>query len=507
MIRYLWRWLVLLVLCVTGYANSVGQLLATGSPTGIAYTVAAASMAVVMFLGVELRRRPDLPIHDREVDWIVGVMALILAVSLRTMLAPRLIEWSDLLRLDVLSLIVFTFGASALLFGSRSTLRFGAAWAVLVIYNGPVYALVTLLCGGGWAGSALATTLGVTVALVAVNDGSARRRTVVGGISFGVGALLCLIGQLLPGAGTRGADTVVAVLTCLPGLAGAVVASLTEIRVRHARPRIRRRLPSVPAARLAGLPVFVAAAVLAVAPLPRPPVTSVTEDAPGTTAVAVGVPLPYGWEQTGETSFGWASRYFGAGTTYLRQQLRATTVIPAWDREGRHREVMVDTLVPGDEDTSGRFGEEEFYSSVNGRRSPAYDIDLGHGVTGRVHTVLDEDAYLTTTFLRFSWRDDGPDGRVRHVSVLAVDDHRPGAAFPLVTDSLTGLAGRIVTVLLRGGAATQSTVTGAKDLDVVAAVGRGIIDARWKQSGPAEQAGQTGQAGQNGQGNQGEETA
>ncbi|WP_110481786.1 hypothetical protein [Corynebacterium provencense] len=235
MIRYLWRWLVLLVLCVTGYANSVGQLLATGSPTGIAYTVAAASMAVVMFLGVELRRRPDLPIHDREVDWIVGVMALILAVSLRTMLAPRLIEWSDLLRLDVLSLIVFTFGASALLFGSRSTLRFGAAWAVLVIYNGPVYALVTLLCGGGWAGSALATTLGVTVALVAVNDGSARRRTVVVGISFGVGALLCLIGQLLPGAGTRGADTAVAMLTCLPGLAGAVVASLTEIRVRQAQ--------------------------------------------------------------------------------------------------------------------------------------------------------------------------------------------------------------------------------------------------------------------------------
>jgi hypothetical protein len=106
-------------------------------------------------------------------------------------------------------------------------------------------------------------------------------------------------------------------------------------------------------------------------------------------------------------------------------------------------------------------------------------VGLGHGVTGRVYTVLDDEAYLTYTRLRVSWRDDG--GRIHDISVIAVDDHRDSAVFPAVTGSLTGLAGRIVTVLLRGGAVTEDPEADYKDLDVVTAVATGIVDARWEE--------------------------
>ncbi|MGO3099657.1 MAG: hypothetical protein ACTIJB_13735, partial [Corynebacterium variabile] len=158
-----------------------------------------------------------------------------------------------------------------------------------------------------------------------------------------------------------------------------------------------------------------------------------------------------------------------------------------WDVDDRRRSVVVDTITSDDTTEASRFGDEGFYSSVNGRRSPKLDIDLGHRVTGRAYTVLDDTAYLTYTRLRFSWRDSGSDGsggsggRVHDISVIAVDDHRGTAAFPTVTDSLSGPSLRMATVLLRGGAVTEDPDADYKDLDVVTAVARGIVDARWKE--------------------------
>ncbi|AGP30238.1 hypothetical protein [Corynebacterium terpenotabidum] len=484
MTRYLWRWLILIGVAAVAFHESVDRTLSWGSATSVSYSVATVVMALVMFLGIELQRRTDLPIHDREVDWIIGLLALVLSVSLRIVLAPRLIEWFDLLRLDILSFFVFLFGASTLLFGTRFTLRFGLAWIVLLMYSSPVFLVVTLLCGGGWTGAGYATTVGVAVATVVAAGGSLRCRAVAGTVVAVVGGVLTfLTGRVIIDEDTVGAAS----LTVLPALVGVTVAVLLDAWVRRTRPTVRRQAPSVGTIRLAVVPILGTAVILAVVPLPDRLITSVTADAPGADSDSVGVPVPVGWSQIGEETFDWADRYFGAGTVLSRQKLRADTVVADWDEDGRYREVVVDTLVPGSGVPPQRFGDESFYDSVSGRRSPKIDVDLGHGVTGNVHTVFDENNFLTYTHLRFSWRGEDPaddsgngnTGPVHYVSVIAVDDHRASARFPEFTDSLNGLAGRIVTVLLRGGAVTEDASATYKDLDLVTSVGRGIIDARW----------------------------
>lgn len=64
--------------------------------------------------------------------------------------------------------------------------------------------------------------------------------------------------------------------------------------------------------------------------------------------------------------------------------------------------------------------------------------------------------------------------------MITVDDHRPGADFPVLTSNLSGLASRIVEVLLRGGTVTEDPTAAeadqTTDADVAVAVARGIIE-------------------------------
>jgi len=492
---YLWRWLIVGMVCVLGFWTSAERSVVDGAEAGLAYSTVVVAMAAVMFLGIEMQNRPLLPIHDREVDWIIGVIALVLAVSARTQLAPRLIEWFDLLRLDHLSLIIFAFGVSALLFGSRSTLHFGPAWATLILFSNPLFLTLSLLCGGGWTGTACAASVGLGIAVAVAARGSASRLRQVmlcgaaGIATAGVGVSVALLVAAAFGEDRlRGSLTGVGgLLTVVPALVGVLTALTVDAVIHRTLPRIRRREPSVPHIRTALIPLALAVAVLMLSPLPARPRTSVTADAPGVSVAAVGAPVPAGWSDTGGETYTWASDYFGKGTDFRRQHLSADEIVSDWDVDDRRRSVVVDTITSDDTTEASRFGDEGFYSSVNGRRSPKLDIDLGHGVTGRAYTVLDDTAYLTYTRLRFSWRDSGSEGsggsggRVHDISVIAVDDHRGTAAFPTVTDSLSGLSLRMATVLLRGGAVTEDPDADYKDLDVVTAVARGIVDARWKE--------------------------
>ncbi|CUU66297.1 hypothetical protein [Corynebacterium variabile] len=476
--RYLWRWLTLVLVCALGYWSSLERSLTDGAAGGLPYTVTAVAMGLVMFLGIEMQNRTVLPIHDREVDWIIGTIALVLAVSARAQLAPRLVEWFDLLRLDMLSLIIFAFGVSALVFGSRATLRFGSAWATLLLFNSPVFLIVSLLCGGGWTGTACAASVGLAVAAAAAGN-RVRHRAAAAGVTLVVGVMLTLLTGAVVGQDRlrEALSGAAGITSVLPALAGVLTALAVDAAVRHTLPTIRHRDPSVRHTRAALVPLTAAVAVLLLVPLPERPTTSATADAPGTQPT--GTPAPAGWSVTGSERFAWTADYFGAGADFRRQVLRADAVVDDWDTDNRHRTVVVDTLTSDGPVNASRFGDEGFYSSVNGRRSPKLDVGLGHGVTGRVYTVLDDEAYLTYTRLRVSWRDDG--GRIHDISVIAVDDHRDSAVFPAVTGSLTGLAGRIVTVLLRGGAVTEDPDADYKDLDVVTAVATGIVDARWEE--------------------------
>ena len=77
------------------------------------------------------RADPAPPIHDRQVDFIVGAPLLISALLMNLILPIQLSTLYWVWRLDVLSLPMFVAGASLLLYGFRPTWR--ARWAVLFL--------------------------------------------------------------------------------------------------------------------------------------------------------------------------------------------------------------------------------------------------------------------------------------------------------------------------------------------------------------------------------------
>ncbi len=74
---------------------------------------------------------PGPPIHDRQIDFIVGVPLLIVALYINLLMPAQLSSQYWIYRLDMVSLPLFVAGASMLLYGLRPTWR--ARWAVIFL--------------------------------------------------------------------------------------------------------------------------------------------------------------------------------------------------------------------------------------------------------------------------------------------------------------------------------------------------------------------------------------
>lgn len=470
---YALRWVFALGVGLLAFHEPLLRTLENVRQGAGAYSVTAILMAVILLIGIDRRRQRELPIHDREVDYIAGGLALIVAVTVQWQLVPRFADWYYLLRLDLLALIVWCFGTAALLFGLRATLRFSPAWFVLLLVGAPVFQLLTLAAGGNWWGTATASTLCVSLACgMAVGGTGARRiRTAVAVLVVSLVVMTAI--ALLVAAPS-------AVTAQLPAVLAVLLVGVVGYRSGSAPPLLRRRAPTVHDTRGAMALLVVSAVALALVPLPA---NLPGELVPGPPSPSVpGVDVPAGWSELDRVDLPWARTYFGDDATLTHQLLRADHPVAKWDREGRPREVVVDTLRAPNSYRRRLFSDETLYTTINGRRSESLDVNLGHGVTGNVYTVLDEDSFLTSTRLNFTWTRE--DGIVEHISVIAVDDHRAAAPFPELTRSLGGLVLQLATILLRGNAVTVDEATRFKDLDLVSVVGRGIVEQTWREYDP-----------------------
>lgn len=423
-------------------------------------------MAVVLFIGLDRKRARALNIHDREVDYIIGGIALIIAVTAKALLLPRFVEWDALLRLDIFAILVFAFGASGLLYGMRSTLHFGPGWALLFFYNPPVHLIVSTLFGGGWWGMAMANVIGMALAVVV-----ALNRDLVQKIYF---SLFTLVVGMLLAAVMRLIHIPYIYLASVPAIVAAAVVVYNTSRGNPTQwAFLRRRVPTVKNARWASVLIIIATVVLALNPVPRSPWDPDLLPAGPTAPPSPGISVSQDWEITGYQDYGWAGQYFGPGSSLVRQQLTAHEYNPEWDQSGLVRNVMVDTLLATDYYQARAFGDETLYSTLTGRRSETLTVDLGYGIEGRVYTVLDESDFLTYTKLVFSWTRE--DNVVENISVIAVDDHRPEARFPQLAPSLGMMLTQVLTILLRGNAVTVDTQTEYKDLGLVTEAAQDIV--------------------------------
>jgi exosortase len=111
---------VLVTVTMVAYHYSLESLLQTvGFDTPLAYVGLVPLIAGALAFGMRKPIRPEPPIHDRQLDYIIGVPLIVAALTIDLVLPKRqsVLFWVH--RMDLVSLPLFVAGAIALLFGTR----------------------------------------------------------------------------------------------------------------------------------------------------------------------------------------------------------------------------------------------------------------------------------------------------------------------------------------------------------------------------------------------------
>lgn len=118
-----WRPLAVVVVVVVAYHRSLLSLLeGLNLDTPLAHLGLVPAMALLLCL-VRRRDRDEPQIHDRQLDWIVAIPLLALAVGANVLLPVHLSTDYWTWRIDLLTLPLFVAGVTALLLGVRTLAR------------------------------------------------------------------------------------------------------------------------------------------------------------------------------------------------------------------------------------------------------------------------------------------------------------------------------------------------------------------------------------------------
>jgi exosortase/archaeosortase family protein len=152
-----WRWLtggdeprglivrgvIVAALVVIAYQYSLGTLLSSlGEETPLSYLGLVPLISLLLIAGlIYLPGRPQRDIHDRYLDYIVGLPLLAIALLVVTLGPARMSTFFWLWRLDLLSLPLFVAGAIAIVFGVRMLWRLRLPVVFLLLAWPPPYTL------------------------------------------------------------------------------------------------------------------------------------------------------------------------------------------------------------------------------------------------------------------------------------------------------------------------------------------------------------------------------
>ncbi|MBJ8346876.1 hypothetical protein [Antrihabitans sp. YC2-6] len=474
------RWLFLLVCVMIAFLHTWERVVdEAAAGTVIGYIFVLPLLAGIAAQGIARRRSGELPIHDRQIDTIVGGLGLIVTIAIEGLWLRRYEDQYSLFHLDILAALVFSASGAILLFGLRPVARFWSVWLLLLALNPLVYRMVAIEMGGSRFDYGL-----VLVLLAGVAGGIAvartKRRAVWGFVCtvvIGVGCLW-LLQAFWPNAH-------VLVVQLVPSVTAAIATGtaffLFRRRGEAKSPLGRTVLPTTARTVVrSGLALACATVVLFFLPLP-PVVPEVTTKGPPGSA-AEPLSAPSGWEQVGIEDYEWVRSFFGRDATLVRQTVLADTGNPDWDARARPRRLVVDTLTTTNAATLGLYPEATLYRLANTRTSRTLELRLGHGVTGSLYTSVNDDLLLTWTKLVFTWvRDDA----TQRVTVISVDNHEPDAQFPVAAPSMASNLGTSIGVFLRGNHIASNENPDYKDLALLTDFGTRLVSAQFLRAGYA----------------------
>jgi hypothetical protein len=475
------RWLFLVVCVVVAFLHTWERVVDEAlSGSVIGYVFVLPILAGIAAQGIARRRSGELPIHDRQIDTIVGGLGVIVTIAIEGLWLRRYDDQYSLSHLDLLAATVFSASGAILLFGLRPVARFWSVWLLLLLTLNPLlYRMVAIAMGGSRFDYGFVLVL---IAGVAGGIAVARtpRRALWGFVcTVTIGVLtLWLVQSVLPNAH-------VIVLQLVPTVTAAITTGtaffLFARRGRTKRPLGRTVLPTTARTVVrSGLALATATAVLFFLPLP-PVVPEITTTGPPGSA-SEPLSAPSGWEQVGIEEYDWVRSFFGRDAGLVRQTMLANVGSPDWDARSRPRRLVVDTLTTTNAATLGLYPEATLYRLANTRTSRTLELKLGHGVTGSLYTSVNDDLLLTWTKLVFTWV---RDNATQRVTVISVDNHDPDAQFPVAAPSMASNLGTSIGVFLRGNHIAANENPDYKDLDLLTEFGTRLVSAQFQRAGDA----------------------
>ncbi|WP_349269759.1 hypothetical protein MPNTM1_00188 [Mycolicibacterium parafortuitum] len=470
------RWALITAITVLAFVDSLHASLANTRVNGInGYTWIIPASAVLAAGGLARRKPYAARIDDRQTDVIVAVMVLTFAVLVYGVLTPRYAAFFWMLRLDLVAMVLFVVGAGILLFGLRAVTRFDPVWAMVILALPFGYHVAVIVLGGGKAAGGVAALM-ITAAATAIAAGTDDLRVAVAAaVAWSIGPLaLLVIVALRP-------DTSLLLYQQIPTLASIVCVSAVLLVQPRSVPAAAARTDPVTVTDVWWGSLLVAAVGIAVAVIPLPP-QSRPPPLPQFDGIVVGrLPAPpAGWHVVETGSYDVVRRLYGSNATLDRQKLVADVGNPEWDKFGRPRTVVVDTVTT-DWPMSLRVFPPQVLFAVNERLSERRSVDLGHGITGELLTAVDDDLLLTWSLLEFEW---DKDGLAQRFMIASVDNHELDAPFPEPNGAAVKTLGRLFTILFRGSSVVYDETSSFKDADMLTEFGRGFVEAQMRV--PAE---------------------
>jgi hypothetical protein len=416
------------VLVAVAYAYSLFTLVrsaAGGSPVAVLAVVPL--LAVVLAWGRLRREEPPPPIHDRQVDYIVGIGLLLGALALAAMLpgsaGPRF--W--LARLDLLSLPLFAAGLTVLFYGIRRAWSLRWPLAVLLLaWPIPWMPVIEAAGSGAVAAAVLAVLLG-TGGVAGVLDGARLARTawfigalvlILAGVGIG-GVLAARAGETEAVAGALVA--VLAVVAVLLSVLLAFLLSLSLPRVDADTVRRPARVPS-PVTRLGAAPVVAgfAALLLAVVNVGYVRYGAVADDVgnPIRGPLQVEAALPAGWSAELADALTVVRPVLGPGVELERHLL-----VPRTREDVDLSEAIVLDRIFAEHATPlvGN-GVDDTYWLPSDLRLTRRSVDVGAGEPAELRTLENVLQGVTRSILAWDWPVRAPDGTRYERIVLVIPD-------------------------------------------------------------------------------------
>ena len=471
--RLVLRWTFIVVCAAVAFhetLGSVGETIARGGLNSFVVVVPAACLLAA--IGVALRDRNELPIHDRETDVIVGIMGLVLSALLQAVLLDRYVQFFHLLRLDLVALWLFLISASVVVFGLRPVYRFGSVWLLLLAICPLPYDIAVILLGGTRVAAGGATLIIAAVATCIAVGRNTRRGLLGAAMAWAVGAVvLAAMATLVPTAPLLAFQAVPALTSIV------LVGGTLYMYRRHGAGlwTLDRKVEPLAAKQVwAGLPL-VAAFALALCfvrlpnhdLIPSAQLDQIDFDAP--------LAAPVGWHVSETQEFTWVTRVYGPGAKLTRQKFVADTGNPAWDKFARPRAIVVDTVTTQRPFAFQTFPARTLYHVTTIRQSAGRQVELGPEVSAVLVNVVDDDFLITWNALDWTW---GTKRHAQQITAFAVDNHEPEALFPAPTGALFPTLDTLFTVLLRGNAVVNDDAPAFKDADMLVEFGRGLVQAQ-----------------------------